>query len=381
MFVDRDSRARSATTAAPRWLARPATASSARARSPRRSRRTSSSPTAATPAARAATPARRPTGAAGEWGLDEWKRAIDALADAGVFHLALGGGESAVLPWLGELAAHARARGLVPNLTTSGLARPRRARRDRAAVRPDQRLDRRRRRRPTRAVRGFDGFARADARGRALRARQERDRHQLRGHARTTSTSSATSSPTPRRRRLTEVELLRFKPSGRGARAYEELRCTDEQHRAFLPTILAPGAPAPRARRVDCSYTPMIALARPGRRAARASSPSTAAPAAISSSAPRRRASDRVQLRRAARGQAAASPSIARLLGARRTRSARSATGATPSEPCRTCAYHALCRGGCRVVTAHACRRAARARPRVPARGRARAPSGCGICP
>src|SRR3954468_19688367 len=63
-----------------------------------------------------------PNGAAGEWGAAEWKRAIDALADAGVFHLALGGGESATLPWLGEVAAHARARGLVPNLTTSGLA-------------------------------------------------------------------------------------------------------------------------------------------------------------------------------------------------------------------------------------------------------------------
>ena len=42
-----------------------------------------------------------PTGAAGEWGLAEWTRAVDALADAGVFHLALGGGESATLPWLG----------------------------------------------------------------------------------------------------------------------------------------------------------------------------------------------------------------------------------------------------------------------------------------
>src|SRR2546421_298014 len=35
--------------------------------------------------------------------------------------LALGGGGSATLPWLGEIAAHARARGLIPNLTTSGL--------------------------------------------------------------------------------------------------------------------------------------------------------------------------------------------------------------------------------------------------------------------
>ncbi|HEX6837847.1 MAG TPA: radical SAM protein, partial [Polyangia bacterium] len=62
-----------------------------------------------------------PTGAAGEWGLAEWKRAIDELAARGVFHLALGGGESALLPWLGDIAAYAREKGLVPNLTTSGL--------------------------------------------------------------------------------------------------------------------------------------------------------------------------------------------------------------------------------------------------------------------
>src|SRR5262252_8792354 len=62
-----------------------------------------------------------PEGARNEWGLVEWMRAIDALAERGVFHLALGGGESAALPWLGDVARHARARGLVPNLTTSGL--------------------------------------------------------------------------------------------------------------------------------------------------------------------------------------------------------------------------------------------------------------------
>src|SRR2546423_13285175 len=62
-----------------------------------------------------------PDGAPHEWGLAEWKRALDVLAAAGVFHVALGGGESAALPWLGELADHARAGGIVPNLTTSGL--------------------------------------------------------------------------------------------------------------------------------------------------------------------------------------------------------------------------------------------------------------------
>ena len=58
---------------------------------------------------------------AGEWSKDEWMQAIDHLASRGVFHLALGGGESATLPWLGEVADYARQRGITPNLTTSGL--------------------------------------------------------------------------------------------------------------------------------------------------------------------------------------------------------------------------------------------------------------------
>ena len=62
-----------------------------------------------------------PQGAPREWGLAEWTRAIDEMATAGVFHLALGGGESAPLPWLGDLLRHARSRGLWPNLTTSGI--------------------------------------------------------------------------------------------------------------------------------------------------------------------------------------------------------------------------------------------------------------------
>src|SRR5262249_60245992 len=67
-----------------------------------------------------------------------------------------------------------------------------------------------------------------------------------------------------RRRRLNEVELLRFKPSGRGARAYDALRCTDAQHRLFLPTVLGLARRHRIRVRVDCSYTPMIAWHDPG---------------------------------------------------------------------------------------------------------------------
>ncbi|MCA9547665.1 MAG: radical SAM protein, partial [Myxococcales bacterium] len=56
-----------------------------------------------------------------EPGEAELLDAVDRLAGLGVFHLALGGGESLLHPALFRVAAHARARGLVPNLTTSGL--------------------------------------------------------------------------------------------------------------------------------------------------------------------------------------------------------------------------------------------------------------------
>src|SRR5262245_57163547 len=201
-------------------------------------------------------------GAPNEWGLVEWKRAIDALADAGVFHLALGGGESATLPWLGEVAAHARARGLVPNLTTSGLAGV-----DELLgiahlfgqinVSIDGVGEAYAR------VRGFDGFARADRAVERLRkVKREiglncvvtRDSFEALGEV----------FAYARRRRLNEVELLRFKPSGRGREAYAALRCTDAQHRAFWPTIRRLTLRHRVRVRIDCSYTPMLAWHDPG---------------------------------------------------------------------------------------------------------------------
>ncbi|MFA6035274.1 MAG: radical SAM protein, partial [Myxococcota bacterium] len=53
-------------------------------------------------------------------GLEYFKGVIDVLGRMKVFHCAMGGGEPALVPWLFELGAHARKRGIVPNLTTSG---------------------------------------------------------------------------------------------------------------------------------------------------------------------------------------------------------------------------------------------------------------------
>jgi radical SAM protein with 4Fe4S-binding SPASM domain len=290
-----------------------------------------------------------PEGAPREWGLAEWKRALDRLADAGVFHVALGGGESATLPWLGELAAHARARGLVPNLTTSGLDGLARLlaicdRFGQINVSIDG-LG------PTyAAVRGFDGFERADAAVRALRA-IKRDVGINVVVTRANFGELDELFAYAAARRLSEVELLRFKPSGRGAHTYADLRCTDAQHRTFLPVVLA-AARRHRVRvKVDCSYTPMLAHHRPDRAllAELAVYGCTGGDFLVGAKADGRLTACSFM------GSPPARPTIDELasywhapdaFGAfRRWREA--------AEPCASCAYHELCRGGCKVVSAH----------------------------
>jgi radical SAM protein with 4Fe4S-binding SPASM domain len=295
-----------------------------------------------------------PQGAPHEWGLAEWKRAVDALADAGVFHLALGGGESAALPWLGELASYARERGLVPNLTTSGLEAIDElvAIADRFGqinVSLDGLGD------TYGKVRGFDGFARAHAAIGKLRAvKREVGINVVVTRANFGELDALFAYA--RRERLSEVELLRFKPSGRGAHAYDRLRCTDAQHRLFLPTILR-AAKRHRVRvKVDCSYTPMLAHHRPDRALlaqlavygctggdfligakpdGRITACSFAAPPPLATLG-----------KRPVVTELASYWSAPGAFGAFRTwRDAR--------QPCASCEYHALCRGGCKVVSAH----------------------------
>ncbi len=290
-----------------------------------------------------------PAGLAREWGLAEWKRAIDELARMGVFHVALGGGESAVLPWLGELADHARARGIVPNLTTSGLEGlddlvPIAGRFGQINVSMDGIGA------TYAAVRGLDGYAAADRAVRRLRAvkrevginvvvtrRNFAELDRLFAHAKD--------------RRLSEIELLRFKPAGRGIRAFAEASCTDEQHRRFLPTILELSRRHRIRVRVDCSFTPMIAYHEPSPEllAGLAVYGCTAGDFLVGAKADGRVTGCSFAAPPADR------PTVDRLgdywqaPGAfapfRDWRDAR--------EPCRSCAYHHLCRGGCKVVSRH----------------------------
>jgi radical SAM protein with 4Fe4S-binding SPASM domain len=303
-----------------------------------------------------------PDGAPGEWGLAEWKRALDELAAAGVFHVALGGGESASVPWLGELASHARAKGIVPNLTTSGLEGL-----DALLAIADRfgqinvSLDGLGK--TYAAVRGFDGFARADQAIRRLRAAKREvginvvvTRHNF--------AELPAIFEYAKQRRLSEVELLRFKPSGRGAAAYKDLRCTDEQHRAFLPAILA-AAKRHRVRvKVDCSYTPMLAHHQPDRAllAELAVYGCTGGDFLVGAKADGRLTACSFM------GSPGERPRVTELRSYWERPDAFGAfrTWRQAQEPCASCSYHELCRGGCKVVSAHVCGDASAPDPECP---------------
>ena len=155
-----------------------------------------------------------------------------------------------------------------------------------------------------------------------------------------------------RRRRLREIELLRFKPAGRGAASYQLLRCSNEQHRALLPTVLELARRHRRRVRLDCSYTPMVAHHAPdpallrwlslygcagGDHLVGAKAHGVLTACSFAPSPPGAVTVDRL-------GEYWSSPEAFGPF-----RGWRDAA----REPCRSCRYLPLCRGGCRVVTAH----------------------------
>jgi radical SAM protein with 4Fe4S-binding SPASM domain len=303
-----------------------------------------------------------PAGAPREWGAEEWMRAIDRLADMGVFHLALGGGESATLPWLGQVAEHARRRGLTPNLTTSGLygldqLLPIAGLFGQINVSIDG-LG------PTyAAVRGIDGFAGAD---RALRRLREVKREIGINVVVTRANFGELDElmAYARRRRLNEVELLRFKPAGRGAAAFSHLTCSDAQHRAFWPLVQR-AARRHRVRvRVDCSYTPMLVHHRPERRLLEQLAVYGCTAGDFLVGAKATGALSACSFAPAAEGRPALDQ-----IGDYWTRP--DAFGpfrawSEADEPCRSCEFHSLCRGGCKAVSLHILGDARRPDPECP---------------
>ncbi len=191
----------------------------------------------------------------------EFKQALDTLARLGVFHVALGGGEALERDDLFDLAAHARQIGLVPNLTTNGhWVDDRMAERLLVFGQVNLSLDG-----VGAAARTFrDGadFAVVDrAFGCLQRAGVAAGINCVVGRRNVDGLRDLFRYAAEKE--IAEIELLRFKPSGRGLALYERHRATPEQNRAMYPLFRELSETTGVRTKIDCSFVPMLCWHRP----------------------------------------------------------------------------------------------------------------------
>jgi radical SAM protein with 4Fe4S-binding SPASM domain len=286
---------------------------------------------------------------------DTLERQLDALQDVGVFTVAFGGGEPTTRDDLDELAHAARARGIEPVLTTSGLglsdARIERLRGfAQVNVSYDGSGD------AYEEVRGFDGVAAAEgAIDRLAKAGVPVGVNVVL----TRNTFSRLGETLARARDLgaREAQLLRYKPAGRAASLdYLAKRLRPDQARALGPTLRALAASFCREEerpfhlRIDCALVPFLSAdeelsADPDLLARFGVFGCEAAGALMAITVEGRVAPCSFAQATALGGNELASghssdPELARWR----------AYVEAPPEPCASCSLRGVCKGGCKVV-------------------------------
>ncbi|MCC6555002.1 MAG: radical SAM protein [Polyangiaceae bacterium] len=303
----------------------------------------------------------RPDG--GEPSFEELCARLAAAREAGASTVALGGGEPLLRRDLGQLAEEARALGLVPVMTTSGLGlTAARAAELRAFAQVNVSHDG--------AGEGYEAV-----RGYAGAAAAERAIALLAGAGVPVGVNVVLTRATFELLRETaaraaglgarELPLLRYKPAGRAAGAgYEERRLTPAQVARLWGVIAGlVGARALRVR-IDCAMVPLLSasLLEAVPRAAEAldalgvfgceAARHLGALRADGSGAP----CSFFSIGEAPDGSPAARrlPVAARPgERARLDAAALRAYHAAPPEPCASCPLRPVCRGGCQVVSRH----------------------------
>ena len=283
------------------------------------------------------------------------ERALDALAEAGVFTVAFGGGEPTLRDDLGELARAARARGLAPVVTTSGLGLgPRKlaalASFAQVNVSYDGASD------AYASVRGFDGAGAAESAIAKLAAAGVT----VGVNVVLTRDTFASVKATIRRAAslgATEVQLLRYKPQGR-ARTLDYLakRLTAEQAES-IGTLLRELTAEHEGRvriRIDCALVPFLSAD-----ADLASRPEELAHwGVLGCEAGGLLAATKVDGRVAPCSFTGATSlhvdDLARGWSSERGMAPFRDYVAAPLEPCASCTLRAVCKGGCKVVSEHA---------------------------
>jgi radical SAM protein with 4Fe4S-binding SPASM domain len=282
---------------------------------------------------------------------DALLRVLDALAEARVFTVAFGGGEPTTRDDLDVLAREARARGLTPVVTTSGLGltRERAARLGAFAqvnVSYDGAAD------DYARVRGFDGARHAES---AIATLAEAGVPVGVNVVLTRATFGALDATLARARSLgaREAQLLRYKPAGRAASLdYLATRLSPAQVDAFPATLRRLAATCDESWRVriDCALVPFLSSD------ARVDGATLARLGVMGCEAGAKLAAVRVDGRVAPCSFAeptTVGPDVFARGGEDATLAAWRAWPASPPEPCASCALHAACRGGCKVVARH----------------------------
>ena len=279
--------------------------------------------------------------------LDEetWERIIEKLASLGVYHLALGGGE--LLSWdvLISLAHKARKLGLTPNLSTSGRnLTPAVAKRLSVFERIHISLD------GVGAayssVRGHDGFVPAVMSLKILKAY-----HRRVGVNCVVARSNADLLE-PLFRLLgdlgvRDLELLRFKPAGRGAAVFDRMDLTPRQAAEVFPRVLDLCRCYRLRVRMDCSFTPMVCAAGyPPEMLAEMGLAGCGAGSWLVSVDPQGRLGG-------CSFDTASSSLTWEDLGSQEVMRPYRDWIQNPPEPCAACRFLQVCRGGCHVVARH----------------------------
>lgn len=270
---------------------------------------------------------------------------IDTLADMGVFHIALGGGEAVEREDLFDVAAYARSRGIVPNLTTSGyLITEKNIEKFSVFGQVNISID---------TVNERQNLLRKGAVKRRLEALELLQKSRIRCGINTVVTRDTLADlpdliKTVKKMKIREIELLRLKPAGRAADLlYYDNRLTDEQNRQFLPMLKNMYRKYRVHLKIDCSFVPMVVWHKPDKKLLeRLSLYGCEAGSVLLGISPMGKVSGCSFL--------SANDSIENfpesLSHSSHLNECRNWVVSAP-EPCSSCEYLKLCRGGCRAVS------------------------------
>ena len=191
-----------------------------------------------------------------ELDTESFKKALDVLAGMKVFHIALGGGDALEREDLFEIAAYARDKGIVPNLTISGInLTDEIARQMRIFGQVNVSVD---------GLgsnygifRGKDMFEHADrALDMLVRAGISTGINCVLGRDNFDMLEELFAYAAGKK--LNEIEFLRLKPSGRGRQLYMQQRTTYKQNISLTPKLAELSEKYGLIAKIDCSFVPML---------------------------------------------------------------------------------------------------------------------------